>query len=141
MLDGFDCSTAEGNFSSAGPTTCHGQGSVVKLVKPAHQQFGKLKVVTRRAAVKGRGKYQSVTAKIRIEMAFHTTKQNKGLGKIYSLGPKAVALNRVVVAEVFLQRQLTWLRYLAGVDIAATQTPNGNSTLSEMNPDNSRYVL
>jgi hypothetical protein len=45
-------------------------------------------------------------------MGFCVEQRNKALGRMYQLGPKAVALNRIVVCQTFLMVQLAWLQYL-----------------------------
>ena len=71
-----------------------------------------LRVVQRRRQTKGRGTYQTVGPRCRIEMAFSKEVRNKALGRMFQIGPKAVALNRIVVSEVFLLQQLAWMQCL-----------------------------
>ena len=92
-------------------------GSEVKLIdakKGGKRNTGgqTLQLCSRRSKTAGKGKYQSVGPLCRLDMAFGVEQRSKVVGRMYQLGAKAVALNRAVVAEVFLEMQLRWLRHL-----------------------------
>ena len=71
-----------------------------------------LQLRSRRRETTGKGKYQSVGPLCRLQMAFGVDQVNSSVGRMFSLGRKAVALNRVAVAECFQTRQLHWLHCL-----------------------------
>ena len=69
-----------------------------------------LQLCRRRTHGLGRGKYQSVGPQCRVDLAFNVEQRHKSLSRMFHLGPKAIALNRVCVAEVFMRQQLSWLQ-------------------------------
>ena len=69
----------------------------------------------RRKKVRGKGQYQSVGPQVRLQAAFDKETRNKSLARKYQLGPKAIARNSRLVAGIYLQAQLEWLRQIAQV--------------------------
>lgn len=89
--------------------------------KKMSRKSKKLVITCRRASTTGKGKYQSVGSACRLSMAFDMEMKTKSVSRKYDLGPKAVALNRASVAEIFMRRQLSSLKKI--VELATSAKP------------------
>jgi len=72
----------------------------------------KVQLAVRKKHVKGKGAYQSVTPRVRIQMAYDRESRHKVLGRQYQLHPRSVARNCLLVAGTYLEMQSVWLDHL-----------------------------
>lgn len=88
-------------------------GTTLAVVKKKdrrnYSQGKQLKVIIRRKAIHGRGKYQRVDAATRIKLGFDKNQRHKQLGRKFDLHPKTVARNGLLIAEAVYRCQLEWL--------------------------------
>lgn len=96
-----------------------------------------LKLVCRRPRTRGKGKYQSIGTQCRLEMAFHVEQKHKTLARMFGLGPKAVALSRISIAEIFMRSQYSWLMHL--VNFAKQEKPA--VVITQRKWDETRHLL